>query len=178
MATLYEADVTRFVTDLDPVVEWLTRRGRVPADAAVVPIGECHVEPVLRLHAAFACPPEIARARLLGVGVGVGVAREASYCRMRSVVLLVHGEVRGAVLVQDSPLPATAFIYAVVVDTGWRRTWAAAFLKHRAAARLRDLGTVVVRFQVDDGIRDTHKHARRVQARTIVDLDLSTAGIR
>jgi hypothetical protein len=174
MATLYEADVTRFVTDLDPVVEWLTRRGRVPADAAVVPLDECHVEAVLRLHAAFACPPEIARVRLLGVGV----AREASYCRRRSVVLLVRGEVRGAVLVQATPLPATAFIYAVVVDPGWRRTWATAFLKHRAATRLRDLGTVVVRFQVDDGIGDTHKHARRVQARTIVDLDLSPAGIR
>ena len=174
MTTLFEANVGMALDHLAQLVQRLKRRGRGSDGVRIERLNDTMVPPLLDLHREFACSPEVARARLSGR------ARDDNYCRSLSVALLLRQRIAGAFLVQRSQEEHTAFVYGVVITEALRGTWACAVLKHGALVNLEQRAIRTVRFQVEDGVQDTHRHAARVGATalTISPNGASTAQAR
>lgn len=62
-----------------------------------------------------------------------------------------------------------AYIYAVIVDPRWHRTWATVYLKYHSLACLLSAGFDKIAFQALAGNSDTLKHAKKVGAEIVAD---------
>lgn len=158
----WEASVKAALSDLEPLVEKLRLKGKIPVGARIAPLSALSClqrERLLELHEEFSSPREVARLRL------AGLAPSDNYCQQKSSVLLLVDEVVGAFLVQLELNPASVFVYGVVVSKSRRHTWASPLLKYASLVRLREAKIACLHFQaMGSGRLDTRRNAERVGA--------------
>lgn len=155
----FEADVLTFYSMVNSIHERLSKHARIPPAAKIVTLASVPPAPVARLLSeTFGTPYERVLANVEGKGPG---AHDAE----RSVVLIVNGEVQGALLYRWAD--GTPEIDANVVAAHLRGGWANVVLLRHATQNGLAAGARRFRFLCDDTIADTVNLARRANARVI-----------
>lgn len=164
----YEADGRAFFAMIDAIHARMGQHGRIPSQAATVPLGAVPHAAVARLvSSTFGSRYDRALAATAGAGPG-------GYDREKSVVLLVNGQVAGALLYHWAD--GTPRIDVNVVAPNLRRTWGNVLLLHHATRNGLEAGARTFRFHCEDGVTDTVNLARRAHALLLrTELEFSVA---
>jgi GNAT superfamily N-acetyltransferase len=144
---------------LGPLLERLRSRGRIPADARVVPLREAPLEEVGWLVSKeFGGGPFSALNRLAARNRNTGISTED-----KSQVLLHDGRVGAVVLARMDY--GVGVVDARVVAPGLRGDWASALVLEQVLTRAEAESVAEFRFHCDETVLDTLHVARRAGAR-------------
>ncbi|MCA9236380.1 MAG: hypothetical protein KDA44_12980 [Planctomycetales bacterium] len=144
----HDLPVAGFAPRLAPIVEWLRRHDRIPADACIVPLYAADREGVLQLHLRhLGGDRDALQARLRGS------APDAFHPRY-SRVLTVGDRIAGCVLAHRTSL-TVAEVDAVIVAPDLRNDWANAWLKLEACRGAEAIGITHFHFASFDHYQDT-----------------------
>jgi GNAT superfamily N-acetyltransferase len=144
---------------LGPLLERLRARGRIPADARVVPLREAPLEEVSWLVSKeFGGGPFRALNLLAGRNRNTGISTED-----KSQVLVYAGRVGAVVLARMDY--GVGVVDARVVAPGLRGDWASALVLEQVLERAEAEGVAEFRFHCDETVLDTLHVARRAGAR-------------
>lgn len=158
------ANVSRILSGLQPTYDKLLTRHKVPDEASVSRIFPAAFSSIIALHQSVFDDEQSEVARRLS-----GDSRVVNYCQQTSTLLLLKDEVIGVTLVLSKKNHPLAYIYAVIVQSRWRRTWATPYLKYHSLAHILSAGFDEVAFQALGDNLDTLKHARKVGAKIVAD---------
>jgi GNAT superfamily N-acetyltransferase len=147
--------LAQFEPQLGPLVERLRARGRIPADAQIIPLYKASHADVLQLHLDYMGGDrgDLNR-KLRGTGSG---AFHPRYSR----VLVVGNKTRGCILAHRADKD-TAIVDADIVDAGLRGGWANVWLKLEATRGALRLGIKQFRFTTFDHYTDTRSIAAKL----------------
>jgi len=156
----HELPTAQFESELGPLIDRLRAKGRIPAEARIVPLYEANAPAVLQLHLdeMGGDRAELYR-RIRGRGAG---AFHPRYSR----VLLVNDRVKGCILAHRVA-PDVAAVDANIVDPSIRGSWANVWLKLEATRGAIGLGIKSFRFTTFDHYSDTRKFTERLGGITI-----------
>jgi hypothetical protein len=90
-----------------------------------------------------------------------------NYSMQSSTVLSQGDSVIGTTRVRMRESHRLAYLYAIIVDARYRRTWATAYLKFHSLTHLVSTGFDAVAFQALSNNRDILNHARKVGAQRV-----------
>ena len=156
----HELPTARFDSELGPLVDRMRARGRIPADAEIVPLYKANAPAVLQLHLdqMGGDRGDLYR-KLRGHGTG---AFHPRYSR----VLLVDGRVKGCILAHRAATDVAA-VDADIVDPSLRGGWANVWLKLDATRGAIRLGIKTFRFTTFDHYTDTRSFTDRLGGVTV-----------
>ena len=157
--TEYEQKVERFGEIFTPISERYKARHKIPEGAKLVSLDEAHLEEVreLILHNLGGLPHGITRRLQSGPD---------GYDRDLSVVLTIHGKVKGALLSRNEK--GINVTDTMVVAPEMRGGWASLFLKQASFERSVAAGIEIIRYSADEKKHpDTVKQAARTGAKII-----------
>jgi hypothetical protein len=151
----HELPTAGFDLELSPLIDRMRARGRIPADARIVPLYEANAGAVLQLHLdqLGGDRGELYR-KIRGQGAG---AFHPRYSR----VLLVDERVKGCILAHRVG-PDVAAVDANILDPSIRGGWANVWLKLEATRGAIGLGIKTLRFTTFDHYSDTRKFTERL----------------
>ena len=151
----HELPTARFESELGPLVDRMRAKGRIPADARIIPLYEANAAAVLQLHLdqMGGDRRELYR-KIRGQGVG---AFHPRYSR----VLLVDGRVKGCILAHRAAADVAA-VDANILDPSIRGGWANVWLKLEATRGAVRLGIKTFRFTTFDHYSDTRRFTERL----------------
>jgi GNAT superfamily N-acetyltransferase len=149
----FEGDARNLLAQIAPAVDLLRRRGRIPATARFVGIGDVPLDELTRLIASEfpAAPPHIAA--MLRRSIAADPAR-APIDVARSRILMVGDVVAGALLSRRSG-ENSAHIVCRVVAPAWRNGWTNLALIQEFASGTAAAGCYRVGFDCHEHQRDT-----------------------
>jgi GNAT superfamily N-acetyltransferase len=154
---LNRIDATRTIEMLQPIYDWLKKRGRIPADAHLVFLRDAKPDDVLNLvttHLGGAGDRATLKKRLLG-------KHPVPFDPVLSRILMHRETIVGAIL--GRPVEGDAVVVEVnVVHPSVRGRWANAWLKLDATSRARDLGFSTFFYETYQQHADTAKLTRRL----------------
>jgi GNAT superfamily N-acetyltransferase len=163
---VFETDSLRFLTEISSIVERLRSRHRIPSDAGTQPLTAELIPAVSRLLLSQleTIAPDIERQMELSLE---GHAVASPVDRDRSRVLLLAGQVAGALLSRRLPDGRSSAIICNVIAPNFRRGWAnAVLLESTTRAGVED-GCPQFQFDCADTNRDTIGLARRCDAELV-----------
>jgi GNAT superfamily N-acetyltransferase len=149
----------RFEAELGPLLERMHRRGKIPANAAIVPLFRADAAEVLQLHLdqMGGDRGELYR-KIRGNGSG---AFHPRYSR----VLLIGGKVKGCILAHRMSAES-AYVDANIVDPSVRGGWANVWLKLEATRCALRLNIKAFRFTSFQQYTDTRSFTERLGGHT------------
>ncbi len=144
-----------FEEELTPLFERMRAKGRIPAEASIVPLYEANAAAVLQLHLdqMGGDRGELYR-KIRGQGAG---AFHPRYSR----VLIVDGRVKGCILAHRVAADIAA-VDANILDPEVRGGWANVWLKLEATRGALCLGIKTFRFTTFDQYTDTRRFTQRL----------------
>lgn len=147
--------VDQFELRLGPLVERMRSKGRIPANAQIVPLYQANPAAVLQLHLDQLGGErgELYR-KIQGKGVGAFHPRY-------SCVLLVDGRVKGCILAHRAAVDVAA-VDANIVDPSVRGGWANVWLKLKATRGAIRLGIKKFQFTTFDHYTDTRSFTEQM----------------
>jgi GNAT superfamily N-acetyltransferase len=151
--------LTQFEPQLAPLVDRMRERGRIPANAQIIPLYQANLPAVLRLHldTMGGDRGQLYR-KLRGQGVG---AFHPRYSR----VLLVDRKIKGCILAHRRDRD-TAVVDADIVDPSLRGGWANVWLKLEATRGAISLGIKNFEFTSFDHYADTRSFTKKLGGET------------
>ena len=155
----HELPTARFEAELGPLFERMRAKGRIPANAAIIPLYQANAAAVLQLHLDQMGGErgELYR-RIRGQGAG---AFHPRYSR----VLTIDGRVKGCILAHRVAADVAA-VDADIVDSDVRGGWANVWLKLEATRGAIRLGIKTFRFTTFDQYTDTRSFTQRLGGET------------
>ncbi|MGC2237396.1 MAG: hypothetical protein WA584_14630 [Pyrinomonadaceae bacterium] len=165
LSKIIVVNVVRMLENLQPTYNKLLKRRKIPENAQASVIFSQYFPALIDLHQDLfrdVKPLEVAE-RLRGT------SRIVNYCHTTSTVLLLAEQVVGVTLVLSRKHSTMAYVYAVIINSHHRRSWATVYLKYHSLRRLLAAGIDEIAFQAFAGSRDTLNHARKVGARIVAD---------
>jgi ribosomal protein S18 acetylase RimI-like enzyme len=161
-----DLDLDRYEADFRPIYDRLEARGKIPADAAIVSLGEAPLDQVSRLYT------NNLGDTIDGVEIfirhGLGMGRLAA-----TFTLMVGGRVIGLHLLDIHQ--SIVELHAKIVAPEYRAGWANALLTREFVRRLRESGTHRVRYSAADHVTYSLKFAKR---QSIAIVNVATQFIR
>lgn len=157
----FEATLQDILEGMAGLVEGLKSRGRVPAEARVVPLMDADARAVAALHVA-----ELGGTieTVLPLVDGSGAH---PYDRRYSFVLTLGGQVIGFTLGRREAARRLFVFDANVILPHWRKGWASPLLRYEAGKQVLASGVDTVRYYALDGATDTLNAHRRVRAKLV-----------
>lgn len=151
----HELPTAGFETELGPLLDRMRSKGRIPADANIIPLYEANAAGVLQLHLdqMGGDRRELYR-KIRGQGAG---AFHPRYSR----VLLIDGRVKGCILAHRAAAEVAA-VDANILDPSVRGGWANVWLKLEATRGAIRLGIKAFRFTTFDHYSDTRRFTERL----------------
>jgi GNAT superfamily N-acetyltransferase len=155
----HELPTARFESELCPLIDRMRAKGRIPADARIIPLYEANAAAVLQLHLdqLGGDRRELYR-KIRGQGAG---AFHPRYSR----VLLVDGRVKGCILAHRASAEVAA-VDANILEPSIRGGWANVWLKLEATRGAIRLGIKTFRFTTFDHYSDTRRFTDRLGGST------------
>jgi GNAT superfamily N-acetyltransferase len=151
----HELPTAQFESELGPLVDRMRDKGRIPADARIIPLYEANAAAVLQLHLdqLGGDRRELYR-KIRGQGAG---AFHPRYSR----VLLVSGRIKGCILAHRAAADVAA-VDANILEPSIRGGWANVWLKLEATRGAVRLGIKTFRFTTFDHYSDTRRFTERL----------------
>jgi hypothetical protein len=163
--TIIVTSVSAMFLNLQSTYDKLLTRRKIPENVRVLGISTEHFPAIIDLHQSLFNKidrPEVLR-RLSGNSDIV------NYCKETSTLLLLKNKVIGVTIVLSKRSAALAYVYAVIIDPGYRRTWATVYLKYHSLACFLSSGIEEIAFQAFAGNLDTINYAQKVGAKIVAD---------
>jgi GNAT superfamily N-acetyltransferase len=155
----HELPTARFEADLGPLFERMRAKGRIPANASIVPLYQANAAAVLQLHLdQMGGERGALYRRIRGQGAGTFHPR---YSR----VLGIDGRVKGCILAHRVAADVAA-VDANILDPDVRGGWANVWLKLEASRGAIRLGIKTFRFTTFDHYTDTRSFTQRLGGET------------
>jgi N-acetylglutamate synthase-like GNAT family acetyltransferase len=150
----------RLEPQLEPLIDRIRQRGRMPPTARIIPLYQADLSAVLQLHLdnMGGDRGDLSR-RIRGQGSN-------AFLPQYSRVLVVDDQVKGCLLGHRKDA-VTMVIDAVIVDPGFRGGWANVWLKLDAARGVRHLGIENLEYTTFDHYDDTRSFTKKLGGVTI-----------
>jgi GNAT superfamily N-acetyltransferase len=156
----HRMELARFEPELQPLIDRVRQRGRIPERARMIPLYQADPQAVLQLHLDYLGGDTLNLSRRLR-----GEGRDG-FLPQYSRVLVVDDVVRGCLLGHRGNAD-TMVIDANIVDATLRSGWAAVWLRLEAARGVRHLGIKNLEFTTFDHYADTRNFTKRLGGVTI-----------
>jgi GNAT superfamily N-acetyltransferase len=155
----HQLPTAQFEAQLGPLIDRMREKGRIPANASLIPLYEANAAAVLQLHLdqMGGDRGELYR-KIRGQGVG---AFHPRYSR----VLLIDGRVKGCILAHRLAKDVAA-VDANILDPSVRGGWANVWLKLEATRGALRLGIKTFQFTTFDHYSDTRSFTERLGGQT------------